>query len=106
MDAFPQNDYAAIPDPEQQHDYADIPEREAPHTFAPQYDYADTAQAKMTPPPPPPGHMIDPADHDYAETESPHPPESFRPSMSPVAYANTTPGEVTPEAMNHYEFGQ
>ena len=104
---LPHNDYADIPDlpettavdPDQQHDYADIPEA---HTSAPHYDYADAA-------PPPPHHMDDPSTHVYAETEqvmTPHPSESSRPSMSPVAYTNTTPGQVTPEALNHYDFGQ
>ena len=109
---LPRNDYSDITDipgstvttsqAHAQHDYADIPDPQSSN--APQYDYADTALSMSSLPPP---AANDPTvSHDYAETDDvvtrPHPSES----LSDVAYANTTPGQVTPEAMNHYDFNQ
>lgn len=48
-----------------------------------------------------------PAEHEYAETEinrQPHQPDSEQQSMA--TYTNTTPGQITQEAINHYDLGQ
>lgn len=105
-----QNDYADIVDmpssvPRHSYDYADI--ADAPgQSSAPHYDYADavvplSSHNNITHPPPP----AVPMNHEYAETKDVMlscPSES----VPIVAYTNTTPGQVTPEALNHYEFAQ
>lgn len=99
-----QNDYADIADvpdsttaePHHAYDYADIADTPGPSS-APHYDYPDTVP--MSSPPPPPGHLS----HDYDDAEVPRPSEST--SMS-TYYTNTTPGQVTPEALDHYDLGQ
>ena len=113
---LPRNDYADITDvPEStvtasqvpQHDYADIPDpQNSSKAAAPQYDYADTALFSSSLPPSAPTTNDPSAEHEYAETDDvingPHDAPSEPPS---VAYANTTPGQVTPEAMGHYDLG-
>ena len=99
-DRHSQNDYADITDgPEsttaEPHDYADVADTPGPSS-APHYDYPDTVP--MSSPPPSSVHLS----HEYADAEVPRPSEP--PSTS--AYANTTPGKVTPEAMDHYDLGQ
>ena len=112
---LPRNDYADIADipgstdtshttsAVPQHDYADIPDPQSSN--APHYDYADTALSMSSPPP---SANVPTVSHEYAETEDvvkvPHPSESDQPPSA--AYANTTPGQVTPEAMEHYDLGQ
>ena len=86
--------------PLSQHDYADIPDPQK--SAAADYDYADTALSRPSQPCPADASTVD---HEYAETE-----EVIKSSESnqppSVAYANTTPGQVTPEAINHYDMGQ
>ena len=115
---LPRNDYADITDVPgstvttardlvAQHDYADIPDplSSSKAAAAPLYDYADTALSMSSPPPP--AAADDPmAAHEYAETDDVMK-GSHDASESPsVAYANTTAGKVTPEAMGHYDLGQ
>ena len=117
---IPRNDYADIADISDtpgpvssapQYDYADIADTPGPVSSAPQYDYADIADT--------PGPVNSAPHYDYADTgsamSSPSPPASAdteavqvsRPSVSSSpTYTNTTPGEVTPEAMEHYDLGQ
>ena len=102
IDDTPSGSQAVTTSPLSQHDYADIPDpQKLPGA---DYDYADTALSRPSQP-----RSVDVStsdhDHEYAETEDVmKPSESNQPPS--VAYANTTPGQVTPEAINHYDLGQ
>ena len=109
---LPRNDYADITDipgstattsQVPQHDYADVPDPQSSSKEAPHYDYADTALSMSSPPPP---AANDPtAVHEYAETDDVMKGSHDTSKPPSVAYANTTPGQVTPEAMEHYDLG-
>ena len=104
-----QNDYADIVDipgsvPRHYYDYADIADTPVLSTSAPQYDYADTVVPLSSLPNPTAFPL--PHEHEYAVTEDVMMPRLSESTPSTAAYTNTTPGQVTPEALNHYDFGQ
>ena len=94
---LPRDDYA---------DITDIPGSTVTTSQVPQHDYADIPDPQRSSKEAPSPATDNPtAAHEYAETadvmKGPHDP-SEPPS---VAYASTTPGQVTPEAMGHYDLG-
>lgn len=94
-------DLATCPTEQVVYDVADHPHQELAR---PLNDYADVTHTS-----PLPVSSVDPTDHEYADTTAtrmPHPSDSKQEQQPPVIYTNTTPGEITQEALNHYDFGQ